>query len=59
MLNISFLDSDPNAKHTGLDYKNNDVKIVKTYGPFYNNGGGDVDKGSTYIIFYEATPKKK
>lgn len=54
-----YLSSDPNAKHTGLNYTTNDVTMVKSYGPFYNNGGGDVDAGPTYILFYKATPKKK
>jgi hypothetical protein len=26
---------------------------VKTYGPFYNIGGGDVPKGDTYVHFYK------
>jgi hypothetical protein len=26
---------------------------VKSYGPFYNNGGGDVPKGTVYIHFYK------
>jgi hypothetical protein len=29
---------------------------VKKYGPFYNNGGGDVAKGNTYIHFYKKKP---
>jgi len=31
-------------------------EIIKTYGPFYNIGGGDVPKGSTYVHFYKRTP---
>ena len=32
-------------------------KCVKTYGTFYNNGGGDARKGAVYIHFYKAIPK--
>ncbi|MGB9941326.1 PKD domain-containing protein [Methanosarcina sp.] len=28
-------------------------KLVKSYGPFYNVGGGDVPKGDVYINFYK------
>jgi RHS repeat-associated protein len=35
-----------------------DQKCVKTYGPFYNNGGGDVPKGPVYIHFYKAIKKE-
>lgn len=30
---------------------------VKSYGSFYNIGGGDVKKGDVYIHFYKLTPK--
>lgn len=30
-----------------------DSKLVKSYGPFYNVGGGDVPKGNVYINFYK------
>ena len=33
-------------------------ECVKTYGPFYNIGGGDVPKGRVYIHFYKAIPIK-
>ena len=33
-------------------------ECVKTYGPFYNIGGGDVPKGRVYIHFYKAIPVK-
>lgn len=52
-----FLSNDKDAKHTGLNYDTNNVEMVQRYGPFYNNGGGDVPKGPTYILFYKATPK--
>ena len=28
------------------------LKWAKKYGPFYNNGGGDVPRGNTYVHFY-------
>jgi hypothetical protein len=31
--------------------------IAKTYGSFYNTGGGDVKKGDTWIHFYKLAPK--
>ena len=52
-----FLSPDPKARHSGLDYQNNNITIVKTLGPFYNTGSGDVPIGPTYIIFYSATKK--
>jgi hypothetical protein len=53
-----FLSPDIDAKHTGLNYNLYDITNVKTYGPFYNNGGGDVPKGKVYIHFYKAILKK-
>lgn len=32
-------------------------ECVKTYGPFYNIGGGDAPKGPVYIHFYKAVVK--
>jgi hypothetical protein len=26
--------------------------IAKTYGPFFNSGGGDVNRGDVYLHFY-------
>jgi hypothetical protein len=54
-----FLSPKKDAKHTGLNYDNWDVKMVKAYGPFYNVGGGDVPKGPTYVLFYSVKPKQK
>jgi hypothetical protein len=34
-------------------------ELVKTYGSFYNNGGGDVPAGATYIHFYRFSDKAK
>jgi hypothetical protein len=31
--------------------------IVKTYGPFYNSGGGDVEPGDVYLHFYSLDPR--
>ena len=31
--------------------------LVLTYGPFYTNGGGDVNKGEMYIHFFKAIEK--
>lgn len=33
-------------------------ECVMTYGPFYNNGGGDVPQGPVYIHFYKAVKKE-
>lgn len=46
-----YLDAKYDKKHTAL---NNTQKIIKSYGPFYNIGGGDVARGKCYVIFYEA-----
>ena len=32
------------------------LSSVKKYGPFYNNGGGDVPRGDVYIHFYRQKP---
>ncbi|MEO6831432.1 MAG: hypothetical protein ABI378_04100 [Chitinophagaceae bacterium] len=48
-----------NAKHTGIDYNTRDIKMVKSYGPFYNIGGGDVPRGATYVLFYSVKKKGK
>ena len=29
------------------------TKLVKSYGPFYNIGGGDVKRGDCYLLFYK------
>ncbi len=52
-----YLSPDKNAVHTGLDYKVWDIRLVKSYGPFYNVGGGDVPRGLTYVNFYSAKRK--
>ena len=52
-----YLSPDSTAKHTGLDYKTWDIKLVKSYGPFYNVGGGDVPRGLTYVNFYSGRRK--
>jgi hypothetical protein len=54
-----YLGTTQNAKHTGISSKYWDQKIVKSYGPFFNNGGGDVPKGNVYINFYSISPKNK
>lgn len=54
-----FLSPNKDARHTGLNYDNWEVKMVKAYGPFYNVGGGDVPKGPTYVLFYSVKAKKK
>jgi hypothetical protein len=52
-----YLSPDKNAVHTGLDYKTWDIRLVKSYGPFYNVGGGDVPRGLTYVNFYSGRRK--
>lgn len=54
-----YLSPDKNAKHTGINYSNWDIKMVKSYGPFYNIGGGDVPRGATYVHFYSVKKKAK
>ena len=51
-----YLSNNKNAKTPAIS-SNFTQEIVKTYGPFYNNGGGDVPKGAVYILFYAARPK--
>ncbi len=46
-----YLDAKYDKKHTAL---NNTQKTIKSYGPFYNIGGGDVAREKCYVIFYEA-----
>ena len=53
-----FISPNQNAKHPGLNYINNTIKIVKIYGPFFNGGGGDAAIGSQYIICYSVVPNK-
>lgn len=53
-----FLGSSPNTKHTGINSKYWNQEVVKSYGPFYNSGGGDAKKGAIYINFYSAHLKK-
>ncbi len=48
-----YLSPDANADHTGITGETK----VKSYGPFYNVGGGDVAKGMTYVNFYKVPPK--
>lgn len=36
--------------HPGAPYT---TELVKSYGPFYNDGGGDAPKGMIYILFYK------
>ena len=52
-----YLASDKNAKTPSIDSRYWSQVTVMTYGPFYNIGGGDVPKGSTYIHFYKAIKK--
>lgn len=54
-----YLANKPDATHTGISSKYWDQKIVKSYGPFYNRGGGDAPKGEIYIIFYSVEKKNK
>lgn len=49
-----FLSQDENAEHPGITGETK----VKSYGPFYNVGGGDVAKGMTNVNFYKVPAKK-
>jgi len=51
------LSSKSDASTPSISKKFWNETIVKSYGPFYNIGGGDVKKGATYIIFYSAEKK--
>lgn len=57
--NVSFflLADTPDAKHTSISSRYWNQVAVKSYGPFYNDGGGDAKKGQIFIIFYEAVRK--
>jgi len=54
-----YLSPQKNVKTPSINSDFYDQKCVKTYGPFYNVGGGDVLKGVVYIHFYKAISKKK
>jgi len=54
-----YLSSQKKVETPSIDSRYYDQKCVKTYGPFYNVGGGDVPKGKVYIHFYKAIPKPK
>ncbi len=41
-----------------IDSQTYNQKCVKSYGPFYNNGGGDVPRGEIYIHFFKAILKR-
>jgi len=45
------------VKSPSIDSRYWNQRIVKSYGPFYNTGGGDVPRGPVYLIFYSATKK--
>lgn len=42
--------SDKPTTHPGAARK---MEIAKSYGPFFNTGGGDVPKGTVYLHFYK------
>ena len=46
-----YLGATATTMHTGI--KN--PTLVKSYGPFFNNGGGDVAKGTVYINFFKTS----
>ncbi len=51
-----FLAKENDTKHSAIKTENGwNQSIVKSYGPFYNIGGGDADAGEIYINFYKAT----
>ena len=54
-----FLSSKKTEATPSINSKYFDQECVKTYGPFYNAGGGDVEKGPVYIHFYKAVEKKE
>ena len=51
-----YLSSEERVKTPSINSNNYRQECVKTYGPFYNIGGGDVPKGRVYIHFYKAVP---
>ena len=53
-----YLSPEENVNTTSINSDNYRQECVKTYGPFYNIGGGDVPKGRVYIHFYKAIPVK-
>ena len=53
-----YLSDKQTVSTTAISSKWHDQECVKTYGPFYNIGGGDAPKGAVYIHFYKAVPKK-
>ena len=53
-----YLSPNKTAITPSINTNNYDQKCVKTYGPFYNNGGGDVPKGPVYIHFYKAVKRE-
>lgn len=46
--------SDKPTTHPGASQQ---MVIAKTYGPFYNIGGGDVSRGDVWLHFYRLAPK--
>ncbi|MFZ1787928.1 MAG: RHS repeat-associated core domain-containing protein [Saprospiraceae bacterium] len=54
-----YLSPNADAKTPSIDSRYWDQEKVKSYGPFYNAGGGDVPKGATYLHFYKAVKKTK
>ncbi len=54
-----YLSSFPTEATPSINSDYYDQVCVKTYGPFYNAGGGDAKRGCVYIHFYKAVPKKE
>ena len=54
-----YLSNEESIETPSINPKYWNQKCVKTYGPFYNIGGGDAKEGAVYIHFYKAIPKKR
>ena len=53
-----YLSPNPTVSTPSINTEYYNQECVMTYGPFYNNGGGDVPQGPVYIHFYKAVKKK-
>ena len=52
-----YLSKEPTTTTPSINSEYYEQECVKTYGPFYNIGGGDVPKGPVFVHFYKAVKK--